>query len=334
MSGHPNQTAADGLEAPLPPGQRILASGLRFPEGPVILNDDSLLVCELAAGQLSRIDMAGNQTVIAHTGGSPNGAALGPDGKCYVCNSGVFSWHERKGLLMPGPPPEGQSAGRIQAVDLTSGAVHTLYEHNNDRPLIGPNDIVFDKHGGFWFTDHGKFEKRSRDRGSLFYALADGSTIRECVVGLEGPNGVGLSPDGSRLYVSETLTARLWAFDLAGPGELARNPTTFDGRKGTLITGLGGYQLFDSLAVDAEGNICVATLPGKICVISPGGELLQTIEVPDNFATNICFGGPNNTTAYITLSATGRILVVDNFRTGLPLHFSKNGPHTEDHAAL
>lgn len=284
------------------------------------LPDGSLLVCELGAGRLSRIDATGAKTVYA-TGGGPNGAAIGPDGRCYVCDSGGFSWFERDSLLMPGPPPEGQGGGRIQALNLADGTTQVLYDNCGDLPLRGPNDLVFDADGGFWFTDHGKFQKRSRDRGSVFYAQADGSSIKECIAGLEGPNGIGLSPDGSRLYVAETITARIWAYDLVGTGKLARNPTTFDGRRGQLLIGLGGYHLFDSLAIDADGNICVATLPVGISVISPEGQLLETLEVPDHFATNICFGGPERRTAFITLSSTGRVLEVKNFRQGLALHF-------------
>lgn len=313
---------------------RLMATGLRFPEGPVVLGDGSVLVCELEAGRLSRVASDGVTSAVARLGGSPNGAALGPDGRCYVCNSGGFSWFERNGLLMPGPPPAGHGGGYIQVVDLASGRAEILYESAGDLVLRGPNDIVFDADGGFWFTDHGKFHKRSRDRGSVFYALPDGSSIRECISGLEGPNGIGLSPDGSRLYVAETLTARLWSYELASPGKLARNPTTFDGRRGTLVTGLGGYRLFDSLALDVEGNICVATLPGKVNVISPQGQLLDTLNVGDDFVTNICFGGPGYRSAYITLSATGGLLAVDGFRQGLPPQFAAAPTGNADRTVL
>jgi gluconolactonase len=64
---------------------QTVASGLRFPEGPLALPDGSLLVCELAGGRLSRVDgETGAISLVALTGGSPNGAALGPDGRCYV----------------------------------------------------------------------------------------------------------------------------------------------------------------------------------------------------------------------------------------------------------
>ena len=71
--------------------------------------------------------------------------------------------------------------------------------------LRGPNDIVFDEHGGFWFTDHGKVRDRDRDVTGVFYARADGSFIEEVIFPLEGPNGIGLSPDETSLYIAETV---------------------------------------------------------------------------------------------------------------------------------
>jgi gluconolactonase len=89
---------------------------------------------------------------------------------------------------------------------------------------------------------------------------------------------------------------------------------------GKLIHGLSGYQRFDSLAVEADGSICVATLVrGGISVFSPKGDLLEFHEAPEPYCTNICFGGPEMKTAYITLSGTGRVIAVEWPRPGLAL---------------
>jgi gluconolactonase len=82
------------------------------------------------------------------------------------------------------------------------------------------------------------------------------------------------------------------------------------------------YQLFDSLAVDADGNICIATLfNGGITIISPDGAQIEHVPMPDFYTTNICFGGPDLRTAYITLSSSGRLVAVPWRRPGLPLHY-------------
>ena len=83
------------------------------------------------------------------------------------------------------------------------------------------------------------------------------------------------------------------------------------------------YQLFDSMAVDGDGNVCVATLiNGGITVISPDGKSIEHIPMPDPITTNICFGGPDLKTAYITLLATGKLVAIDWPRPGLKLHYN------------
>ena len=300
---------------------RVIAEGLRFPEGPIAMPDASLLVVEIAAGCLTRISPEGQREVVAQVGGGPNGAAIGPDGRCYVCNNGGFAWYERDGVLLPRGSAPDYRGGSIQAVDLMTGDVQILYERCGDQQLNGPNDIVFDKQGGMWFTDHGHTHARSRDRGAIYYAQPDGSDIRELVFPIDSPNGIGLSPDGRVLYAAETFSARVWAWDVVGPGQLARAPRNLLGGTGKLIAGLGGLQLCDSMAVDAEGNLHVATIPHGISVISPEGKLLAQIGMSDPFATNVCFGGPDLKTAFATLSSTGRLVAFDSQWAGAALAF-------------
>jgi gluconolactonase len=300
---------------------REIASGLQFPEGPIAMPDGSVLVVEIKRGTLTRVTPDGRLQVVAETGGGPNGAAIGPDGKVYVCNNGGFEWHQFGGLTFPGNQPAGYIGGRIQRVDLATGKVEDVYTECDGRPLRGPNDIVFDSTGGFWFTDFGKTRERDRDRTGVLYARPDGSMIREEIFPLDGPNGVGLSPDEKRLYVAESYTGRLWAWDLLEPGRVKRSPGGF-GNGGTLVVGLPGMQLFDSLAVDSAGNVCVGTLVnGGITVISPDGRSVEHVAMPDSLTTNICFGGRELTTAYVTLSTTGRLVATEWPRPGLKLAF-------------
>jgi gluconolactonase len=300
---------------------RELARGLRFPEGPIAMADGSVLLVEIERGTLSRVTANGKVEVVAQPGGGPNGAAIGPDGKCYLCNNGGFTWHrEPSGYMRPSGRAEDYSGGRIERVDLSTGRVEVLYRECNGVPLKGPNDIVFDGKRGFWFTDLGKVYGRQMDRGAVYYARTDGSLIREAVFPIITPNGVGLSPDGNTLYVAETETSRLWSFRITGEGELEKQPWPSP-HGGKLVTGLPGYQRFDSMAVEENGNVCVATLiRGGVSVISPAGEWLEFHEASEHYCTNLAFGGAGMRKAYVTLSTYGTLFEADWPRAGLRLH--------------
>ena len=298
---------------------RIIASGLRFPEGPVAMPDGSVLVVEIERQTLSRVQPDGGVEVVAQLSGGPNGAARGPDGRIYICNNGGMGWVREPGHLRPHGAPPGYDGGWIEAVDIASGKVQRLYERCGAHRLNGPNDLVFDAHGGFWFTDLGKRRERDMDRGFVYWARADGGEIREAASGLLTPNGIGLAPDGHTLYVAETDSGRIWAFEVSGPGKLRRKPWPSP-NGGRIVCGLGGYARFDSLAVSGGGHICVATVEGcSIAEISPATGLIRHHMTPDMLTTNICFGGPDLRTAYVTLSHSGRLAALDWHEPGLAL---------------
>jgi gluconolactonase len=303
---------------------RVIASGLRFPEGPVAMPDGSVLLVEIERKTLSRVTAAGKVEVVAETGGGPNGAAIGPDGRCYICNNGGFSWHYEDGgrrMRSSGQAPDYVS-GSIQAVDLKTGRVETLYTACGEQKLCGPNDLVFDAAGGFYFTDLGKVRPRDWDRTSIYYATPDGGRIVEVAHPMITPNGIGLSPDERTLYVAETWTGRLWAFDVAAPGEVRKRAWPSP-HGGWLVGNVTGFRNFDSLAVEADGRICVATLMnGGVSVFTPDGSSVEYVDMPDRlYTTNICFGGKDLRTAYLTQSWDGTLIAVDWPRPGLPLNF-------------
>lgn len=301
---------------------REIASGLRFPEGPIAMPDGSVLLTEIERQTLSRVTPDGRVEVVAKTGGGPNGAAIGPDGACYITNNGGFEWVHRPEGLRPHTQAKDYTSGSIQRVDLKTGKVDTLYTKGPNHKLNGPNDLVFDAHGGFYFTDLGKRREREMDQGCVYYAKADGSLIKEIAYPLMTPNGCGLSPDGKVLYVAETWTGRVWAYDIVAPGEIKPQPWPSPSG-GRLLAGVGGFNNFDSLAVDAAGNVCVATLmnPG-ITSISPNGSFKHVpIPGPDPYVTNICFGGPDLKTAFVTISMTGRLVSMPWDTPGAKLNY-------------
>jgi gluconolactonase len=298
----------------------LVAEGLRFPEGPVAMADGSVVLVEIAAKRITRVAPDGGKTTVAEPGGGPNGAAIGPDGALYVCNNGErFTYAELDGQLIPSHPPAHFEGGAIQRVDLASGRAETLYTECDGRRLIAPNDLVFAPDGGFWFSDYGYSDAEGTRHGGLYWARADGSAIRRAAT-LPSPNGVGLSPDGRTVYAADTMTGRLWAMEIAGEGQVAPGPMAV--MPGRCVATMPGYQLFDSLAVEADGRVCVATLiNGAITAIAPDGSFEQ-YEVPDLLPTNICFGGPDMRDAWITASGTGRLYRTRWPRPGLKLAFN------------
>jgi gluconolactonase len=301
-----------------------ITSGLRFPEGPVVLQDGSVIVVEIERQTITRCHPDGTTSVLATPGGGPNGAAIGPDGALYICNNGGFDWHDSAETgLRPISQASDYSGGRLERLDLETGALTCLYTASDKGALKGPNDLVFDTAGGVYFSDYGKMRPRDMDRGAICYARVDGSDIREIIGPLHSPNGLGLSPDEKTLWVVETFTCRLWAFDLSAPGEVARQPWPASPNGGRFVADLSGYRGFDSLAVDADGNVCIATLfDGAITVISPEGELVESVPFDDPYCTNIAFGGEDMRDAYITLSSTGRLVRMRWNRPGLKLAFN------------
>jgi gluconolactonase len=314
-------------------GFTVVATGLLYPEGPVWRPDGSVLLVEVKGGTLTRIAPDGSKTTVATLGGSPNGAAIGPDGAVYVCNSGGFEWIAAGPLWVTGNQPPDYTTGSIQRVE-ADGKATTLYtsfpsvdpatKQPVTRPLRGPDDLVFDSAGGFYFTDWGKTRPRDRDITGVYYAKADGSEVSEVLFPLNAPNGIALSPDGKRLYVAETYTRRVLYWTLSGPGQIAKNPATRYGDGSYLLSAaIPGQGILDSMAVDEQGNVYVVTmLPrgadvtanGGLTIITPKGEVVQFLEIaidtPVPLPSNLCFGGPDRRTAYITCGGSGQLVSV------------------------
>ena len=158
----------------------------------------------------------------------------------------------------------------------------------------------------------------------MLYGHVDGSGLKEVIFPMHGPDGIGLSPDENTLWVAETFTCRLWAFDVTAPGSVKADPRPGAMHGGRLVSAPDGLRGFDSLAIDEDGNVCIGQIySGAILVVSPTGEIVDEIPMPDPFATNIAFGGADRRDAFVTLSSTGQLLRFRNGRPGLAL----NEPH-------
>lgn len=308
------------MDAPVP-----IASGLGFPEGPVVLPDGALVIVDIRRGTLIRIAPDGSDHVVAELGGGPNGAALAPDGTLIVCNNGGYAWGDIEGLSIPVGPAADYETGSIQRVDLATGAFETILTSVDGRTLSAPNDLVFDRHGGFYFTDTGKHHAHHSDHGRVCYV--DGAGARTVAEPLDQPNGIALSPDGRRLYVTETATARVWWWHVDGPGRLRGGDTFHGAGGGNFLFSEPGYSYYDSMAVQADGDLCIGTLlKAGIAIVArdgSGGRHLDLADL-DPAITNIAFGGADMRDAYLTASATGRVYRMRWDTPGLRLNGADN----------
>jgi gluconolactonase len=295
-----------------------IAGGLLAPEGPKPLKDGSVLVCEMARGTLSQVMPGGKVNVLADLGGSPNGVAIGPDGAAYVMNNGGMKFTRKGDLLQPDPPAAKRDGGSIHRVDIKTGKASTIFSGKLGHPVKAPNDLVFDRSGGFWFTDPAVPHSNDSEQGAVFWGKPDGSEIHQ-VLESPGPNGIALSPDHKTLYIALTSMQSIVACNITAPGKLAMNSKGVPDTR-VIATLKTEQSYFDSMAVEADGTIVVGTLfKGCLSLFRPGGELLDQLYFPEIFVTNLAFGGNDMQTAYVTLTTSGRLVAVRWPRKGLRL---------------
>lgn len=281
---------------------KIIADGLAFPEGPVVMADNSVIVVESFSGRITRC-WNQRKEVVCEVGDGPNGAAIGPDGALYVCNNGgigaeYFADNDR--------------VGRIERVDLATGRFERVYDNCDGKPLSAPNDLIFDCDGNLWFTDFGRLETDGKRFGGLYCAKPDGSAITCIVDKAHSYNGVGISPDMQTVYVADTVQARIYAVDRKPEKQKPRFVATAPGMVG-----------LDSMAITAVGNICVASFgeQGAIFTISPSGQI-RALATDDPYTTNIAFGGADMHEAFVTLSMKGMLVQIRWDEPGMRLVYN------------
>jgi gluconolactonase len=280
----------------------VIATGLQFPEGPAIDREGVLHVVEIAGQRVTRVLDDGTTEVFATTGGGPNGCAFGPDGRLYVCNNGG-RWPTDVASTATSGRGDG-GAGCIQAIAL-DGTVETVLAEVDGEPLHAPNDICFDADGGYYFTDPvWGSAVMERTPGHIVHVDADGSAQR-AHTGLQFPNGLGVTDDGRFLVVCESMTGMLWGFKIGSGGALDGDPRP-NGH-------IGRRSIPDGFCFDSDGNMIVAGHQTNCLFVHSGsdGRPIRTVELDDAGPTNVCFGGPDFRTLYVTSSDVGQVLALE-----------------------
>ncbi len=233
--------------------------------------------------------------------------AIGPNGALYICNSGGFSWETSPdGFLRSMGKPAGFVGGSIDRYDFKTKKLTTLYSHCGDKRLVGPNDLVFDRDGGLWFSDLGTMAGRV-DLCSAYYCRIDDNFITEVAGRSTAATASGCRPTTRRSMSPRRRRDGLWGFDITGRG-------TVEKRGGWQTQKWRPCRLYAAELlslrfhrVEACGNICIATLRASgISSVTPDGKLTELILFDDPSVTNICFGGADMKSAYVTLSGKGQ----------------------------
>lgn len=292
-------THANGEEI-VQPGKRIEAIGkVAFTEGPVWHPDGSVYFSDIENDRIMRLDPLGNLEVFRSPSGRANGLAFDHQGRMIACEGGNK---------------------RITRTE-SDGSITVLADQYEGKPFNSPNDVAIDSKGHLFFTDprygsQAGMQQLDRDGEPIegVYRIdPEGPVVRVIANEIERPNGIAVSPDDKHLFVAVNTnddrgdSRSLWRFDL----DSDRNVIT---GSGTQLFDWGSDRGPDGIALDQAGNVYAtaglnhAAPPYEtadryragVYVISPDGELIDTIAVPADMVTNCAFGGKDRQTLYIT----------------------------------
>jgi gluconolactonase len=293
----------DLSKVPLPAGlvapdaKAGVAALVCFLEGPAVDERGHVFFSDIPANRILEMTPQGEVSVFRADSGRANGNAFDAQGRLLTCEGfGLGSGGRR----------------RIVRTELKSGKVTVLTERYEGKRYNSPNDVCVDGRERIWFTDprYGDRAGMEMDVEGVYRIDPDGSVTR--VLGqpeVQKPNGIAVAPDDKTLYVVDSNdrpggNRTIWAFDLSPKGEVSNRRLLYDFRQGR-----GG----DGIRVDVKGNVWVAAgiqtprppgevtdVPQGIYVISPQGRLLGRVPIPEDYVTNLAFGGPQRRTLYVT----------------------------------
>lgn len=290
----------------------VIARGLCAPEGPTVgpagwlLNvcsftrDDAFpfvggdIVATSLLTQESRVVL---NTSSESTTGIPASLAFGPDEALYIADEGHRS---------------------ILRVD-ARGEVSDLVATYRGERLNGSNDLSFDRHGNLFFTDPWT-SSLENPIGAIYGYAWDTGTLNLIRGGLAFPNGI--IARGDKLYAAETLTQKVFEYDITGPGA-AENERVFCALPDVEDVEVHGP---DGMAFDAAGRLYVAHFGGAgVHVYGPDGTYLRTIDPGGAYPTNVCFGGSGHSDLFITVDDTAELIRISIDGVGERINFCPSG---------
>lgn len=259
----------------LPLGEvETVQEGYMFTEGPAWEpTSGNLYFSDIPNTAIHRLSVDGELTKFTGDSKHTNGIFFAADGRMLAC----------------------QMDGQVVSYDISTGQAKVLADKYDGKRFNAPNDLVIDMVGGIYFTDPLFRAPEPLPQGiqAVYYIAADG-TVTRATEHIAAPNGIGLSPDGKRLYVIPSQQAEMLVYDVDGPGKLTAGRTLCRVKQPEGQDSTGG----DGMAMDVEGNLYITTHLG-VEIVSPEGQHRGLVPFPQQPA-NVTFAGPDRKTMYVT----------------------------------
>jgi gluconolactonase len=268
---------------------KILAEGFDFPEGPSLDKDGNVFLVNVSSNLIHKVTPSGEVTVIKDVGSLNLGSIMDREGNLYIANYGSH---------------------KILKLDLKNMELSMAAERTTDgETLRGPNDFAWDRAGRLYFTD--SQGSATTPIGNVCYIDLDGK-CKKFTTGFCYPNGIVFSKDFKSLYIGETNSEVIWRFEVNDDGTAGMKHFFYY---------MGEGNLADGIKIDTEGHLWIASWStSELWRISPEGKLVYKIKIPGKgHPTNICFGGPDMRTAYVTyFDQGGKLFTVRMPVAGMP----------------
>lgn len=257
----------------LAPGAKVeqLAGGFKFTEGPAADRDGHVFFTDQPNDRILKWSVDGQLSTYRQPCGRSNGLCFDRQGNLWACAD------EKNELWRIDP----------------AGTATAVVKDYQGKLLNGPNDLWIRPSGGVYFTD--PFYKRpywkrgpaEQDKPCVYFLAPDHRQLTRVADDLKQPNGIIGTPDGKTLYVADIGAKKTYAYDIQPDGSLAHQ---------RLFCELGS----DGMTIDSEGNVYLTS--SGVTVFDKTGRQIEHIAVPEGWTANVCFGGRNRQTLFITAS--------------------------------
>jgi len=251
----------------------LVADGFKFTEGPAVDQRGNVYFTDQPNDRIMMVDIEGKVTEFMKPAGRSNGLFFAPDGKLIAC---------------------ADEKNQMWEISVADKSKKVLFEKFEGSILNGPNDVWVDTNGTIFFSDPfyarswWEHKKAPQKKQAVYRVDRDGENITQMDGTLVQPNGIVGDAKRRLLFVADIGDSKTYQYTIASDGSLLD-------RK--LFCKSGS----DGMTLDSEGNLYLTGKPG-VTVFDKDGKQVEVISVPESWAANVCIGGADKKTLFITAS--------------------------------